>query len=95
MKAESPRCYVVHDRAGHILAIAPSTTVRVRDGVNLGWRPVPGHKQLVTEIHLDDEQVKLPLHELLDFKLKIDARSGIPCLQRRRQARTPHSRRTS
>jgi hypothetical protein len=95
MKAESSRCYIVHDRAGHILAVAPSTTVRVREGVNLGWRPIAGRNQVVTEIQLDNEQVKLPLHELLDFKLKIDARSGVPCLQRRKQPRAPHSRRTS
>lgn len=74
------RCYVVHDRAGRILAVAPITAVQPSKGMNLGWRPVAARNQIVTEIELSGEHAKLPLHELLAFKIKTDRRSGTPSL---------------
>ncbi|MEO8727142.1 MAG: hypothetical protein ABI383_13595 [Acidobacteriaceae bacterium] len=81
MDTQSRRCYIVHDRAGRIHAIAPITATQTPDGMNLGWRPVAVRNQLVSEIDLTAEHARLPLHELLAFKIKTDRRSGTPSLQ--------------
>lgn len=81
MNTVSTRCYIVHDRAGRVLAIAPITATQTADGMNLGWRPVAAANQVVSEIELSAEHAKLPLHELLAFELKTDPRSGAPSLR--------------
>lgn len=79
MNTKSARYYVVHSRAGRILAVAPISVGQSREGVEMGWRPVAAHNQIVTEIELTGEQAKLALHELLAFELKTEG--GVQRLQ--------------
>ena len=81
MNTKPARYYVVHNRAGRILAVAPISGGQNREGMQLGWRPIARGNQIVTEIELNNEQARLGLHELLAFEIKTDARSGVARLQ--------------
>ena len=78
------RCHVVHDREGRILALAPVGAVEIRNGVQVGWRPVAGLHQFVTEIDLTPEQARVAPYELLEkFQIHIDSKKGTARLQRK------------
>lgn len=85
MKApRTQRYHIVHDRDGRILALAPAGAVEVRSGVQVGWRPVAGLHQLVTEIDLSPEHARVGPSELLKkFEVRTDAKTGKARLQRR------------
>ena len=71
------RYFVVHGRGGRILALASLEAPEPRDGVAIGWRPVPGRGQLVNEVELTEEQLQLGPQELLErFRVRVDKRKG-------------------
>jgi hypothetical protein len=77
------RYFVLHDIEGRILALAPVGTVQSANGVKLGWRPVPGLQQMLTEIDLTPEMMKLDVREVLgSFRVQVDSRNGKAQLKR-------------
>jgi hypothetical protein len=78
------RFYVVHDERGRILGLAPVREEQVNERIRLGYRPIPGPGQKVIEVDLTEEHASLLPHELLDFEVAMDPRTGSPRLRRRR-----------
>ena len=84
MSEPARRYHVVADRAGRILALLPARATRVGGGVELGWRPVAGARQVVAEIDLTDEHTGLSPQEMIEaFALHVDRKTGRARLKRR------------
>ena len=83
MSNPSPRrFYIVHDERGRILGLAPVAMRETRGRFRLGYRPLPGPGQKVTELELPDEHASFLPHELLDFEVAIHPDTGKPHLRR-------------
>jgi hypothetical protein len=93
MSGPPRRYFVVHGRGGRILALAPLEAPEPRDGVAIGWRPVPGRGQLVNEVELTEEHLQLGPQELLErFRVRVNKRKGARlevAARVRRSKRTP------
>ena len=76
------RHYVVHDRRGRILALAPVQPAPLGRELRAGWRPMPATGQRVAEIDLDPAQLALGLDVVL-ATFRVDTRGGkTPILRR-------------
>ena len=88
MSASVGRYHVVSNRAGRILALGPAHAARTADGAELGWRFVAGPGQLVAEVDLTEEHVRVDAHELIEaFTVHTDRKTGRALLKRRATAR--------
>jgi hypothetical protein len=94
MSPISQRYYAVCNRAGRILALLPVENLRLRDGVELGWRPMVGSKQIVVEVDLTAEYADLSLDELIEvFNVHVNRKTGNAQLRRRTSATGRKARR--
>jgi hypothetical protein len=50
--------------------------------LRLGYRPVPGPNERVTELELTDEHSALAPHELLELEVALDPQTGTSYLRR-------------
>ena len=75
MSERRRRFYVVHDERGRILCLAPVAVNQANERVSLGYRPVPGPGQRVTELELPDEHASLLPQELLQLEVAVDPKT--------------------
>jgi hypothetical protein len=83
MNSRQRRFYVVHDEHGRILGLAPMASEEANQRFRLGYRPVPGPNERVTELELTHEHSALAPHELLELEVALDPQTGTPYLRRR------------
>jgi hypothetical protein len=76
------RFYVVHDQRGRILGLAPILSEQVDQRFRLGYRPLPGPDERLTEVELTHEHSALAPHQLLEFEVAFDSQTGRPRLRR-------------
>ncbi len=85
MKATKACYHVVYDREGRILALVPVALTVMSDGVQVGWRPVAGLNQFVTEVQLTAAQARVAPQELIDqFQVRFEHTQQNATLHRRR-----------
>jgi hypothetical protein len=78
------RCHAVCNRTGRILALLPVQNLRLKDGKELGWRPIARPRQIVVEVELTAEHADFALHELSEaFNVHLDRKTGNARLRRR------------
>ena len=76
------RHYLVHDRRGRILALAPIQPAPLAGELRAAWQPMPGAGQRVVEIDLDPAQLALGLDVVL-ATVRVDTRNAkAPVLRR-------------
>jgi hypothetical protein len=86
MTAPVGRYHVVSDAKGRILALVPARAARMAGGVELGWRPVAGRGQRVSEVELTKEHAALAPQDLLaGYSVKVDRKTGRAQLARRKR----------
>ena len=69
------RYHIVHDSEGRILALVPAAAFAMRDGIQVGWRPVAGINQFVAEVQLTAAHARMTPQELIEqFQVRIDAK---------------------
>jgi hypothetical protein len=84
MKAKSALYHIVHDGEGRILAMIPAGAVRTSGDLELGWRPVPGINQFVTDVRLTPAHAGMGPRALIDeFVVQPDGNRGTGRLRRR------------
>jgi hypothetical protein len=84
----SRRCYVIHRRDGRLLALAPVQPLRHESGAEIGWLPVPERGQILSEVELTAEQVRMGPAALLEgFRIRSGKRKGEACLEPRAEKR--------
>ena len=76
------RHYVVHDRQGRILALAPVTAPPLAGEVRTDWRPMPVAGQRVVEIDLEPAQLALGL-DVVIVTFRVDTGSAKAAVLRR------------
>jgi len=82
MNSRQRRFYVVHDEHGRILGLAPVMSEEANEQFRLGYRPLPGPSERVTELELTEEHSALAPHELLELEVAMDPQTGTPYLRR-------------
>ena len=77
-----------------LLALAPAQPVRHESGAEIGLRPVPARGQILTEVELTAEQVRMGPAALLEgFRIRIGRRKGDVCLEPLAERRKPARKR--
>lgn len=84
MNAMKIRYYILHDSEGRILAVVPAAGVEMKDGIQVGWRPVAGVNQFVAEVELAAAHARVAPQELIaEFRVHLNAKNGGTRIRRR------------
>jgi hypothetical protein len=84
MRPIKKRYHIVHDCEGRILALVPAAMMVMRDGIQVGWRPVAGINQFIAQVQLTAAHARMTPHELIEQCLvRVDGKKGTASLLRR------------
>jgi hypothetical protein len=84
MNAMKIRYYFLHDGEGRILAVVPAAGVEIKDGIQVGWRPVAGVNQFVAEVELAAAHARVAPQELIaEFRVHLNGKNGSARIRRR------------